>query len=93
MWLVVSLRSYAVRHPTRVRQQCTVKSPLLLSTLVVISLYKEEKKLAGPMTEKELSAKGCSRTGVFNPRPAGRLRPSGDFLWPGKGISQNTMRC
>ena len=39
MWLVVSPRSYSVRSPPRVRQQCTVKSPLLLSTLVLISLY------------------------------------------------------
>ena len=39
----------------------------------------EEKKLAGPLAKKELPAAGCSRTGVFNPRP-------------GKGISQNTMR-
>ena len=60
MWLVVSLRSYAVRYPPWVRQQCTVKSPLLLSTLVVISLYKEEKKLAGPLAKKELPAEGCS---------------------------------
>ena len=42
MWLVVSPRSYTVRYPPRVCQQCTVKSPLLLSTLVLISLYKEE---------------------------------------------------
>ena len=40
MWLVVSLRSYAVRYLPRVRQQCIVKYPLLLSTLVLISLYK-----------------------------------------------------
>ena len=39
MWLVVSPRSYAVRSPPRVRQQYTVKSPLLQSTLIVISLY------------------------------------------------------
>ena len=39
MCVVVSPRSYAVRSPPRVRQQCTVKSPLLLSTLVLISLY------------------------------------------------------
>ena len=30
--------------------------------------YKEEeKKLAGPLAKKELSAEGCSRTGVANP--------------------------
>ena len=40
MWLVVSPRSYAVRTPPRVHQQCTVKFPLLLSTLVLISLYR-----------------------------------------------------
>ena len=32
------------------------------------------------------------RTGVFNPRPAGRMRPSGEFCAARKGISQNTMR-
>ena len=39
MWLVVSPRLCAVRYPPRVHQQCTVKSPLLLSTLVLVSLY------------------------------------------------------
>ena len=39
----------------------------------------EEKKLAGPLAKKELSAEGCSRAGIFNPRPAGRLRFSGEF--------------
>ena len=39
----------------------------------------EEKKLAGPLAKKKLSAEGCSRTGVFNPGPAGRLRPSDKF--------------
>ena len=39
MCVVVSSRSYAVRSPPRVRQQYTVKSPLLLSTFFLISLY------------------------------------------------------
>ena len=39
MWFVVSPRSYAVRSPPRARQQGTVKSLLLLSTLVQIFLY------------------------------------------------------
>ena len=50
----------------------------------------EEKKLAGPLVKKELHAEGCSRTGVFNPRAA--CGPRVSFVWPGKGISQNTMR-
>ena len=40
MCVVVSTRSYAVRTRPQVRQQCIVKSPFLLSTLVLISLYK-----------------------------------------------------
>ena len=32
----------------------------------ILELKDEEKKLAGPMTKKELPAEGCSRTGVFN---------------------------
>ena len=39
MCVVVSLRSYTVRTWLQVHQQCTVKSLLLLSTLVLISLY------------------------------------------------------
>ena len=39
MCVVVSSQSYAVRSWPRVRQQCTVKFPLLLSTLVLISVY------------------------------------------------------
>ena len=39
----------------------------------------EEKKLAGPLAKKELPAVGCSRTGIFNPRPSGRLRLSAEF--------------
>ena len=30
----------------------------------------EEKKLAGSLAKKELPDEGCSRTGVFNPRPS-----------------------
>ena len=40
MCVVESPRSYAVRYPPRVRHQCTVKSPLLLPTLVLLSLYR-----------------------------------------------------
>ena len=29
----------------------------------------EENKLTGPLAKKKLPAAGCSRTGVFNPRP------------------------
>ena len=39
----------------------------------------EEKKLTGPLAKKELPAEGCSKTGAFNSRAAGRLRPSGEF--------------
>ena len=39
IWLVVSPRSYAVRYLPRVCQQFIVKSPLLVSALVLISLY------------------------------------------------------
>ena len=39
MCVVVSPRFHDVRFPPRVHQQCTMKSPLLLPTLVLISLY------------------------------------------------------
>ena len=39
MCVVISPQSYAVRYPPRVRQQCTVKPPLLLSTPALIALY------------------------------------------------------
>ena len=39
MCVVVSPQSYAVRNRLRVRQQRTIKSQLLLSALVIISLY------------------------------------------------------
>ena len=39
----------------------------------------EENKLTGPLAKKKLPAEGCSRTEVFNPRPTGRMRPSGEF--------------
>ena len=39
----------------------------------------EEKKLAGQLAKMELLVEGCSRTWVFNLRPAGRLQPSGEF--------------
>ena len=39
----------------------------------------EEKKLARPLAKKELPDEGCSRTGVYNPRAAGHLRPSSEF--------------
>ena len=42
MCVVVSPRCYAVRSRPQVRHKCIVKSPLLLSTLVLISLYNSD---------------------------------------------------
>ena len=44
IYVVVSLGSYAAHTWPRVHQQCTIKSLLLLSTLVLISLFMDKFK-------------------------------------------------
>ena len=52
----------------------------------------EEKKLAGPLAKKELSAEGCSRLQGSSTRgPRAACGPRASIVWPGKGISQSTM--
>ena len=63
--MCVSPRSYAVRTTPRVRQQCIVKSPLLLSTLVLISLYIEQVFKMLPM-QRTNKPRG-------DPKPLGRV--------------------
>ena len=61
-----------------------IKSAVVLEKVgegrIMLELIKKRKiNWLGPWFTKELPAEGYTRTGAFNPRPAGLLRPSGEF--------------